>query len=252
MSSRSSPGIFPLAVDKGLGASSEAMDIPELQEALRAVPGVTGTTIRWPDPAEPLKVRIEFEPGAGSGRVAHTALELIRQSEIVDFDVLEVQCVPSAGRARRSVSLPQTEVVESLGNGHDPLVWRRPAFVNLNAVDGALESSVEVILDMEGRQISGRAGGLSTPGSELRIAAVATLNALQNIVPDTVRFEFEWAQVSRAGEELVQVGVAYLTSTSGPRRLYGSAAVVTDRRVAAARATLDALNRQLALLAVPA
>jgi hypothetical protein len=79
--------------------------------------------------------------------------------------------------------------------------------------------------------------------------ASATLNALEQLIGGRARFELEVIEVAPTGRDrTVLVNVTMLTNT-GSERLTGAAGVRDDVRQAAIRATLDAVNRRVEMLA---
>lgn len=108
---------------------------------------------------------------------------------------------------------------------------------------------VTVELALGGRRTSGTAEEASTAQAAHRTAASATLLALQDLtIPRTVEMHLDWVDVlwppSRLRPSVVHVAVAFRTA-EGEQLLMGSAVVGDDPAAAAARATLDAVNRRL-------
>jgi hypothetical protein len=194
------------------------MDLPELQQAVRAIPGVAAATVRWPDPQGPAALRVEFEPGADQREVGEAIIRTLVDVAHVDLATMHLE--------------------------HGALVEHRPRPVftglGLDRVDDEL--AVEVDVSIHGQQIPGRAGGLLAEHDEVELVAAATLDALHR--SEAGPFELHGIEVVRlaAGIETV---VAVVGHGAGGRPLVGAAAVGRDVREAAVRATLDAVNRIL-------
>lgn len=120
--------------------------------------------------------------------------------------------------------------------------------LRIASVDGARKPGsklrITVMLERDGRELSARAEGVGTELVELRLAAEATMKAVEKMLgrPDYLRL---------VGVKLVHafdadvVLVALRTSDSPSRQLVGAAPIVEDGPRATAAATLDAVNRVL-------
>ena len=206
----------------------ERSTIPDVQEAIRGVEGVASATVRWPDPAGPVMLRVEFASGHDVGGVTQSVLDTLRDISGVDPETLEVQTPKTArpGTARGS----------------------RPVFAGLSVDRGELDTVVEVSLEIDGRRVIGRAEGLATRQATLVTTAAAALTALRELLPNDVRVQLDWLEVTEPGSPgrlpLVQSAVTCLTR-EGEELYVGSALARGDIREAAVRATLDAINRRL-------
>lgn len=216
-------------------AGTEYMDLPELQDAIQRLDGVVSATMRWPDPDGPIMLRVTFTPEAQRAAIAGQVLTLVRKADVVDQQTVEVDQPPTS----EPVPIPHR--------------GSRPVLIEITLSDHGLDMNVSVVLEADRRRVTGYADGITAPGADLRTAALATLNAVRNFLPDDVRMELEWLGVTETGTvqgaKVVQAGVACVTVSRGAEMLYGSAPVRGDARDAAARATLDALNRRLSQLA---
>lgn len=121
----------------------------------------------------------------------------------------------------------------------------RPAFRELRIERGATSLRVQVVLDWQGRALTGEATSVATDRGGLHAVARATLDAVAHLLPDGVAGEIEWADAGQFGHERVATVGAALVSDRAQTRVVGGAVVHRDRWDAAVRATLDAFNRQL-------
>lgn len=124
----------------------------------------------------------------------------------------------------------------------------RPVFSGMTIDRGDLDTRVVVTLAIGSRAYTGAAEGLATRRSTPKTAATATLSALQELLPATLRVQLEWLDVmepTEAGRPAIVQSAVTCLSRAGEEVYIGTAIVRTDLREAAVRATLDALNRQL-------
>ncbi len=102
----------------------------------------------------------------------------------------------------------------------------------------------------EGEELEGLAEGPLTPGSARRIAAEAVLTALAPVLKPGVSLSVENVGSFRLGPyEAVAVLVNVLDPRGRPEPLLGAVLAEDDPAYDAVRATLDALNRRLGILA---
>jgi hypothetical protein len=211
--------------------------LPDLQSAVRALPGVASATVRWPDPHGPARLEVTFAAEADQERTA--AAVLAAMADIAGVDPRDLDARPTSDAA----PVPPA-----------PLAARaaRPVFSGLVVERTDLDSSVTVTLDQDGRTAQAQADGLATQRSTPRTAAAAALMALRELLPDGVRVQLEWLEVVESPApgrpDLVHAAVTCLTA-AGEETHLGTALVRGDVREAAVRATLDALNRRLDRLA---
>jgi hypothetical protein len=116
------------------------------------------------------------------------------------------------------------------------------------------EATVEVRLGVEGRTASGEATGPAVDGYLLRLCAMATAQAVDELLADTDHVEgparcfVEHAAAVPFGAMQVAVVVMLLSCGGWVEQLAGSAVVTGDDRHAMVRATLAAVNRRLEAL----
>ncbi|MEX0658359.1 MAG: hypothetical protein WD080_04435 [Egibacteraceae bacterium] len=124
----------------------------------------------------------------------------------------------------------------------------RPTFARLEVDASQEEPVVEVTLTIEDRRLVGRATGPATGDESARTAAIATLEAVRELFQPGVHAELGWLDIvdDPDGERprYATSGV-HCTGARGRQTFLGSALASGDPRVAAVRATLDALNRPL-------
>lgn len=107
-------------------------------------------------------------------------------------------------------------------------------------------SSVEVVLDLEGRSVTGF--GQIVDDDSMRAACEGTIAAVQTLLPDHMRLELEWYQQLDRGDEPDVINSAVMLHADGlseAEHLVGAVYVRHDPDVAAVRATLDGMKRRL-------
>ena len=116
------------------------------------------------------------------------------------------------------------------------------------------DATVEVRLTVDGRTASGEATGPAVDGYLLRLCAMATAGAVDQLLSTSdhpegpARCFVEHAAAVPFGASQVAVVVLLLSTGGWVEQLAGSAVVVGDDRHAMVRATLAAVNRRLEAL----
>lgn len=109
-------------------------------------------------------------------------------------------------------------------------------------------STVEVNLDMDGREATGF--GDVEDGDTVTAACEAACAAVRRLLPDNTLLRLIWAErLPRQEVDMAVINSAVEFAPAGSRRpqvLLGAAVVHGDDEVAAVRATLDGLTRRLA------
>lgn len=142
-----------------------------------------------------------------------------------------------------------THLQEPLQSGSTMSVERRPRFAGLNISSKGNQIEIRVELANEGVVVSGVAVGPASSRNRQRLIAQATLAAIGNWTQSGYTFILEDLMVaSLAGKRVALVGVSLL-SPLGEEFLTGSAVVDEEEPDAIIRATLDAINRRLSVLA---
>jgi hypothetical protein len=219
--------------------------LPEVQNAIRALDGVTGAFVRWPDPDGPATLHVRFADGADKQAVSDRIAAIL--SEVGGVDLRDVE--PETGGPE---DRPRSPAAANRSEPHRP---GRPALAGISVDQQGLDAAVDVTLRCDGRTVTGTAEGLASAHTAPRTAAAATVVALREVLSDDVRLDLEWLRVvggeERGAQAVVHAAVTML-SDAGEEVFLGSAWVRGGVEEAAARATLCALNRRLEqLLAAP-
>jgi hypothetical protein len=211
-----------------------ASNRPDIVAALRDVPGVAAADLGPDSAGGPGVLRIGLQPGVDEVEVAARVGQLLRERFGLGVDADRVQLVEDME--------PDTSA-----SGHRE---RGRAIVRrMHIVSSGLQVTAEVTLAQGSATAVGQAHGTATQTGVQRAVASATLNALEQLIGGRARFELEVIEVAPTGRDrTVLVNVTMLTNT-GSERLTGAAGVRDDVRQAAIRATLDAVNRRVEMLA---
>lgn len=209
-------------------------DYDEIVAALRAVPGVSDADVQ-PD-----------SDGGGLG--------LLRLGLTAGFD--EVEVATSVGRLLRErfgigVDAQRVQLVEDADISPAPIedepepASTRPSIQRMHLVSSGLDVTATVTLGHGGRDSIGNATGTATQSGVHKAVALATLNAVEGLIGQTVRFELDHLEVTQMGQGRTVIAGVTLVSSRGVERLTGAAVVREDVRQACIRATLDAVNRRI-------
>jgi hypothetical protein len=228
--------------------------LPAVRDDVQAIRGVLSAAVRWPQPGEPAILRILLSPRLGAaqrGRVTRQVLEVLAEVGGVDLGSLQVGPTREAPTEPALALEPPTpgpvhpQVTESTAAGRE----HRPRFAGLT-VDRHfpdVEAFVELVLGS--LRLEGHARMPATATAELRVVATATLEALRPVVEAAVRLELDGARLITGNEWPVAECTITVLTGHGEEAYLGTALVRGDVAQATARATLDALNRPLQLLA---
>ena len=100
------------------------------------------------------------------------------------------------------------------------------------------------------QQLVGAAAGPAAMTTRLNLAATASLSALEEVIDRETAVAVTGASVTTLGSRQVALVMIVLVAGGSERTVVGAALVDGEPVQAMARATLDAMNRQLAVVAV--
>jgi len=194
-----------------------------LQRTIEQIRGVTSARVILGDNDEIAEIHLVGIPGRGPKQIVRDTESLLyaRFGMRVDY---------------RRISLVQ---LDADGNAAGPTRLR---FISAAAHPQASDR-VRVVLHNGKTQVEGVASGSIADGG--LAAARATLNAVQALIGQVAQLRLQQAQtIVVEGQQILLVAVSALTPT-GEERLTGTCLVGNDLLPAAAKATLDAVNRRL-------
>jgi hypothetical protein len=189
----------------------------ELTRAVETLPGVRRAVLEGP----PWTLYVIYDPAKVTwGELSRPLADHLASANLPSGEVEIVPATVPTRQPRRRVRLVDAGVRSS----------------------GARESDARVVLEWEGRDFVGEDTGESGSAAELRLAARATLGALEQVVEGQVGFRLLGVKAHQAFDsELVVTSV----STGRGPPLVGVAIVHGSPVEAAAMAVLHATNRML-------
>ena len=123
----------------------------------------------------------------------------------------------------------------------------RPQLVTVETVNRG-QRRVQVILEENGQRYTGSAEISASASDSLSLTALATLNAMHRLVGRSSVFHLENAQKTVLGEMDVVLVLITTAHQGREENLVGTCFVRDDILEACARATLDSINRRIAVL----
>lgn len=239
----------------------------QVEEAIGTVPGVASAHVGVSDETGRGRLRIRLQPEQDPDVVSRAVAATLRSRFGIDLDPSEIRPRPPHEQPLEQElgPVPATSAGVDAGRldlapGLEPLGGRvarggvatledaeRPVLRDVSTHSQGLEVTVEAVVELEGRSVTGRARSVATSRARLRAVAEATLAAVEQLCEGLLRAGIERIDFQRSGDdELVTVVVSLLTSRFEDR-LVGAALVRGSREQAVMRATMDAVNRRAGL-----
>jgi hypothetical protein len=215
------------------------LDLRDVERELCRLPEVNAARIVEDDVGRPVEVHIL------ASRDKH-AKQIVRDVQSVAMATFGLEI------DRRMVSVVQLEggagdqAVVNGQSGRHPTVTTRVFIDGITAEKVGVRSTVRVTLRKGSDEAMGLAEGSIATASRPRLIALATLDALRQLVPAADCIDVETATIVRVGQH--DVAVANVTFVDPPsEELLSGAAMVRESgdQDAVARAVLDAVNRRL-------
>ena len=212
--------------------------LPELEDSLRQIPGITAASVVTGPDAVPTEVHVLASPGKPAKQVVRDVQSMALARYDIDIDHRIVSVVQIGDE---HVDGP-TALTDS--HSQDEVTIIRPAIAAIMVRSGGGITEASVTLGAGDQLFEGKAQGPAGQSHRSRIVAVATLDALDDLLGQTC--EVESASVVSTGTREVALSVLTLmVPRSGEQVLTGCALVRGDEADAVARSVLAALNRQL-------
>ena len=222
--------------------------LPELEDALRHIQGVRAASVVTGPDAVPTEVHVLADPGKAAKQVVRDVQSLAMARYDIDIDhriVSVVQMGDDEVRTAPPVAAPDdardlTEVDDDAGDG-----VVRPAIAAIMVRSGKGETEASVTLAAGDQLFEGRSQGPAGASHRARLVAMATLDAVAELLGQPCEVESSTV-VATGTREVALTVLTMVVPRTGEQVLTGCAAVRGDEADAVARSVLAALNRQLA------
>jgi hypothetical protein len=214
------------------------LDVQAIETEIGRLPEVVACRIVADAVGRPVEVHVLAHPGKHPKQVVRDVQSVALASFGLEID-------------RRIVSVVQLAPTGPTG----PTAQEGPAAVTSRMGIGSIQSLLEgrrttirVSLSTGGREATGFAEGSSAVAARMRLLALATLDALRQLVDAAQALELEDASIARVGGH--DVALVTLVHVDPPLeyQLIGAVLARQSPDSAAVRAVLDAVNRRLAYL----
>ena len=217
--------------------------LPELEDALRRIQGVKAASVVTGPDAVPTEVHVLAAPGKPAKQVVRDVQSLALARYDIDIDHRIVSVVQMGDD---EVRVPDT--LAGLTPGAEPADEAepviRPAIAAIMVRSGKGQTEASVTLAAGDRLFEGRSQGPAGHSHRARLVAIATLDAVEELLGQAC--EVESSTVVPTGSREVALTVLTMSLPRiGEQVLTGSAVVRGDDADAVARSVLAALNRQL-------
>ena len=213
--------------------------LPELEDALRHLPGVKAASVVTGPDAVPTEVHVLAAPGKPPKQVVRDVQSLALARYDIDIDHRIVSVVQIGDDEVRMV-VDEDAAEEA---SPDPVV--RPSISAVMVRSGGGETQATVTLTIGDQIFEGNSQGPAGQSNRARLVALATVEAVAELLGQAC--EVESATVVATGAREVALAVLTLmVPRTGEQVLTGAAVVRGDEADAVVRSVLAALNRQLA------
>lgn len=212
--------------------------LPELEDSLRQIPGVRAASVVTGPDAVPTEVHVLATPGKPAKQVVRDVQSLALARYDIDIDHRIVSVVQIGDEE------PGADVAVVGGDdaGREPVV--RPAIAAIMVRSGQGLTEASVTLNAGNQVFEGKAQGPAGHSHRSRIVALATLDAVDDLLGQTCEVESSTV-VSTGSREVALTVLTLMVPRTGEQVLTGAAVVRGDEADATARSVLAALNRQL-------
>lgn len=226
--------------------------LPELEDSLRQIPGVKAASVVTGPDAVPTEVHVLAAPGKPAKQIVRDVQSMSLARYDIDIDhriVSVVQIGEEEVRASESPRTGQSDAAVGAGEAEDasaePESAPRPAIAAIMVRSGKGETEASVTLAAGDQLFEGRSHGPAGQSHRARLVAIATLDAVAELLGQPCEVETS-AIVATGAREVALTVLTMTVPRTGEQILTGCAVVRGDEADAVARSVLAALNRQLA------
>jgi hypothetical protein len=219
--------------------------LPELEDALRHIPGVKAASVVTGPDAVPTEVHVLAAPGKAPKQVVRDVQSLALAQYDIDIDHRIVSVVQIGDDEVRTVSPNGVEVHEDESPAEPDVHVVRPSLAAVMVRSGGGETAASVTLSVGEQVFEGHSQGPAGSSHRARLVALATLEAVSELLGQPC--EIESSIIVPTGSREVALSVlTVVVPRTGEQVLTGAAVVRGDEADAVVRSVLAALNRQLA------
>ena len=215
----------------------EGSTLEALERALTRLPDVSAARIVGDDQGRPIEVHVLAATDKHPKQIVRDVQSVAMASFGIDLDRRMVSVVRLDGAADGSSG--------PAGSKEEPRVVLR----SIAADQQDQRAILRVTLDAGSRELVGSASGSMASTARLRIAAMATLDALRQLMPIAECGDVETATLVRSTEREIAIVNIVFGLPDHEEAVSGSAVVREAGEIdAVVRAVLDATNRRLPML----
>lgn len=221
--------------------------LPELEDALRHIPGVKAASVVTGPDAVPTEVHVLATPGKPAKQVVRDVQSLALARYDIEIDHRIVSVVQMGDDEVRTVEPPPAEAPpgtrEPAEQAVEPAARPRIAAITVRSGNGVTQASVTLAVGDD--LFEGTSQGPAGQSHRARLVAIATLEAVSELLGQPCEVESS-AIVATGSREIALSVLTIMIPRTGEQVLTGAAVVRGDDADAVARSVLAALNRQLA------
>lgn len=213
--------------------------LPELEDALRHIPGVRAASVVTGPDAVPTEVHVLASPGKPAKQVVRDVQSLALASFDLDIDHRIVSVVQIGDDEETAAASGESS------DGRSPAeTSQRPAISAIMVRTSGQQAEATVTVTYGDAVFEGKATGPAAGSHRGRLVAQATLKALDELLGTAVEVESTSVAVIGMREVVVTI-LTVMTPRVGEQIVTGSALVRGDDADAVARSVLAGLNRRL-------
>jgi hypothetical protein len=211
--------------------------LPEFEDSLRQIPGIKAASVVTGPDSVPTEVHVLAAPGKAAKQVVRDVQSLALARFDIDIDHRIVSVVQIGDDP-----VDEDPHVDPDSTSTESTIRPKIAAIMVRSGGGITEASVTLAA---GDQLfEGKAQGPAGSSHRSRIVAIATLEALGDLLGQTCEVESA-AVVSTGSREIALTVLTLMVPRTGEQVLTGAALVRGDEADAVSRSVLAALNRHL-------
>ena len=216
--------------------------LPELEDALRHIQGVKAASVVTGPDAVPTEVHVLASPGKPAKQIVRDVQSLALARYDIDIDHRIVSVVQMGDDDVRAPEEAPGSAIDLSVTSDETIA--RPAIAAIMVRSGKGETEASVTLAAGDQLFEGNSQGPAGQAHRARLVAIATLDALAELLGQPCEVESS-SIVATGTREVAMTVLTMIVPRTGEQVLTGCAVVRGDEADAVARSVLAALNRQL-------